>query len=63
MIGAGGVAQVEHIPNLLKLKRQFEIVGVYDPSAKVRAFIGEEFGVKAVRRSRPAARLSRSTPW
>ena len=44
VIGAGGVAQVEHIPNLLKLKRQFEVVGVYDPSAKVRAFIGEEFG-------------------
>ena len=47
VIGAGGVAQVEHIPNLLKLKRQFEIVGVYDPSARVRAFIGEEFGLTA----------------
>ena len=47
VIGAGGVAQVEHIPNLLKLKRQFEIIGVYDPSAKVRAFIGEEFGLAA----------------
>jgi predicted dehydrogenase len=47
VIGAGGVAQVEHIPNLLKLKRQFEVAGVYDPSAKVRAFIGEEFGVAA----------------
>ena len=47
VIGAGGIAQVEHIPNLLKLKRQFEVIGVYDPSAKVRAFIGEEFGVTA----------------
>jgi predicted dehydrogenase len=47
VIGAGAIAQVEHIPNLIKLKRQFELVGVYDPSAKVRAFIGEEFGVKA----------------
>ncbi|QKD02436.1 Gfo/Idh/MocA family protein [Mesorhizobium loti] len=46
VIGAGGVAQVEHIPNLLKLHRQFKIVGVYDPSRKVRAFVGEEFGLK-----------------
>ena len=41
VIGAGGVAQVEHIPNLLKLHRQFKIVGVYDPSRKVRAFVDE----------------------
>ena len=47
VIGAGGVAQIEHIPNLLKLKRQFEILGVCDPSAKVRAFVGEEFGLAA----------------
>ena len=47
VIGAGAIAQVEHIPNLLKLKRQFEVIGVYDPSAKVRAFIGEEFGLTA----------------
>src|SRR4051794_25134171 len=46
VIGAGGVAQVEHIPNLLKLHRQFKIVGVYDPSPKVRAFVGEEFGLE-----------------
>lgn len=46
VIGAGGVAQVEHIPNLLKLHRQFKIVGVYDPSRKVRAFVGEEFGLE-----------------
>ena len=47
VIGAGAIAQIEHIPNLLKLKRQFEILGVYDPSAKVRAFIGEEFALAA----------------
>ena len=45
VIGAGGVAQVEHIPNLLKLHRQFKILGVYDPSRKTRAFVGEEFGL------------------
>lgn len=46
VIGAGGVAQVEHIPNLLKLHRQFKILGVCDPSAKVRSFIGEEFDLR-----------------
>lgn len=46
VIGAGGVAQVEHIPNLLKLHRQFKILGVYDPSRKVRAFVAEEFGLE-----------------
>jgi predicted dehydrogenase len=45
VIGAGGIAQIEHIPNLLKLKRQFEILGVCDPSAKARTFVGEEFGL------------------
>ena len=45
VIGVGGVAQVEHIPNLLKLHRQFKILGVYDPSRKTRAFVGEEFGL------------------
>ena len=47
VIGAGGIAQIEHIPNLMKLKNQFEILGVCDPSAKVRAFIGEQFGLTA----------------
>lgn len=46
VIGAGGVAQVEHIPNLLKLHRQFKILGVYDPSRKVRAFVAQEFGLE-----------------
>jgi predicted dehydrogenase len=45
VIGAGGVAQVEHIPNLLALKYDFEVLGVYDPSAMVRDFTKSEFGV------------------
>jgi predicted dehydrogenase len=45
VVGGGGVAQVEHIPNLLKLKHRFEIVGVCDPSAKVRDFVRDEFGL------------------
>ena len=48
VIGAGGIAQVEHIPNLLKLHRLFTVVGVYDPSQKVRDFVGNEFGLTAV---------------
>ena len=46
VIGAGGVAQVEHMPNLLKLKGHFEVIGVYDPSRTVRAFVDEEFGLR-----------------
>jgi predicted dehydrogenase len=45
VIGAGGVAQVEHIPNLLALKHRFEVLGVYDPSARVRSFVRDEFGL------------------
>ncbi len=45
IIGAGGIAQVEHVPNLLRLRAQFEILGVYDPSATVRAFIARQYGL------------------
>jgi len=45
VIGAGGVAQVEHIPNLVRLKDRFAVLGVFDPSAKVRGFIAAEHGV------------------
>jgi predicted dehydrogenase len=45
IIGAGGVAQIEHVPNLLRLKHQFEIMGVYDPSAAVRNFIATWHGL------------------
>ena len=33
IIGAGMIAQVEHIPNILQLKDAFTLVGVSDPSA------------------------------
>ena len=45
VIGAGGIAQIEHVPNLIRLKDRFELVGVADPSATARAFIAEEHGV------------------
>ncbi len=43
--GAGLIAQVEHIPNLLALKDRFEMVGVADPSAATRAHVTRRFGV------------------
>jgi predicted dehydrogenase len=44
VIGAGMIAQVEHIPNLLFLRDRFELAGVADPSARVRAAIAERHG-------------------
>ena len=45
VIGAGLVAQVEHIPNILGLRDAFDLVGVADPSARARKFVAERFGV------------------
>lgn len=47
IIGCGLITQVEHLPNLLALKDRFEIVGVVDPSAKVRAHLASHRGVPA----------------
>jgi predicted dehydrogenase len=45
VIGAGLIAQVEHIPNLLGLPDRFEVVGVADPSATGRGFVAGHFRV------------------
>jgi predicted dehydrogenase len=45
VIGAGGIAQVEHIPNLLGLADLFAIAGVFDPSASTRQFIAHRYGL------------------
>jgi predicted dehydrogenase len=45
VIGAGMISQVEHIPNILHLPKFFELIGVADPSAVARSFIGERYGV------------------
>lgn len=37
VVGAGLIGQVEHIPNLLRLSTQFQIVGIADASPKMRA--------------------------
>lgn len=46
--GAGLIAQVEHVPNLLALADRFEIVGVADPSPATRAHMARRFGVHVV---------------
>jgi hypothetical protein len=45
VVGAGMIAQVEHIPNLLYLSPLYDLVGVADPSVVVRAAIRERPGV------------------
>ncbi len=45
IIGCGLITQVEHLPNLLALPDQFEVVGVADPSARVRAALESRYGV------------------
>ena len=48
VIGAGMIAQIEHIPNLIRLRRRFSLAAVCDPSPSTRAFVAETFGVPAV---------------
>ncbi|MGE3873034.1 MAG: Gfo/Idh/MocA family protein [Parvibaculaceae bacterium] len=45
VIGAGGIAQIEHVPNLLRLKDRFDVRGVCDPSRTARAFIAERYSI------------------
>lgn len=48
IIGGGLIAQVEHLPNLLALPALFEVVGIADPSAKVRAHLAQRYGIATV---------------
>lgn len=50
MIGAGCVAQVEHVPNLLRLAPRFALAGVCDPSHTVRSFLSERYGIAGFER-------------
>ncbi len=45
IVGAGGIAQVEHVPNLMRLKDHFEVAGVADPSRTARDFITSRYGI------------------
>lgn len=47
VIGAGLIAQVEHVPNLLRLKHLFELVGICDPSAMARTAMTKRHGLAA----------------
>lgn len=47
IIGCGLITQVEHLPNLLGLGDRFEMVGIVDPSAKVRGHLAQQYGVDA----------------
>ncbi|MCX7889493.1 MAG: Gfo/Idh/MocA family oxidoreductase [Rhodobacteraceae bacterium] len=46
VIGAGGVAQVEHIPNLLRLPDLYEVRAVAEPSAAIRAHLSDRYGLR-----------------
>ncbi|MFO1039866.1 MAG: Gfo/Idh/MocA family oxidoreductase [Geminicoccaceae bacterium] len=48
VIGAGLIAQVEHIPNLLHLRDRFDLIAVSDPSPGARAFVTERYRVPTV---------------
>lgn len=50
VLGAGGAAQVVHLPILARLAG-VEIVGIVDPDRRKAATIGERFGVPAVAES------------
>lgn len=45
ILGAGTIAQAEHIPNLVGLRDQFEVAGVVDPSATVRDFVAQTYDI------------------
>lgn len=45
IVGCGLITQVEHLPNLLALPERFTVIGVADPSAKVRSHLTERYGV------------------
>ncbi|KAB2877240.1 MAG: Gfo/Idh/MocA family oxidoreductase [Bauldia sp.] len=46
VIGAGLIAQWEHIPNLVRLADRFLVAGVCDPSAAARNFVARQFGLR-----------------
>ncbi|WP_210494086.1 Gfo/Idh/MocA family protein [Microvirga antarctica] len=46
--GGGLISQVEHIPNLLALNRQFDLRVVSDPSPTVRGGLSDRFGISTV---------------
>lgn len=50
VIGTGMIAQVEHIPNLMRLRDKFDVKAVCDPSPASRQFVHETFAVPVFER-------------
>jgi predicted dehydrogenase len=46
VVGAGLIAQREHIPNLIGLPGRFDLVGVCDPSPTARDFVAGHYGLR-----------------
>jgi predicted dehydrogenase len=46
VVGAGLIAQCEHIPNLVALPDRFDLVGVCDPSPTARDFVAGHYGLR-----------------
>lgn len=47
VIGCGLITQVEHLPNLLALPDRFRVIGIADPSARVRDHLARRYGIEA----------------
>ncbi len=45
VVGCGAIAQVQHLPNLLELDEEFEVVAVCDLSADLAAYAAKRFKV------------------
>jgi predicted dehydrogenase len=48
IIGGGLVTQVEHLPNLLRLRSEFQVMALADPSLKTRSHVAGTWGIKTV---------------
>ena len=47
VIGAGAVAQIEHLPNIDRLTDRFSLCGACDPSAEVRSSVAARYDIPA----------------
>jgi predicted dehydrogenase len=47
IIGGGLVTQVEHLPNLVALPDLFRVVGLADPSPRVRDHLAQRYAIAA----------------
>jgi predicted dehydrogenase len=57
VVGAGLIAQVEHIPNLIFLKDRFDLIAVADPSPATCEHLTNRYGLKTCRTTEELFRL------